>query len=299
MAYAEKNTAVAVLRAALNGQSAGRRKPPQRLNGKRQGPGEDTVYSRCRKRLRNTGKPGVEKDINTFKDSEFRKATDQETADEETQGYVMGLRPDTGGSTVFNVLTRPASIAQKAYLRDAEDGDTGIIYVKNGAYQKETVTADGAYTVSDVGGGKKYAFSVGASSGYKKSTITLSGHAGVNRATGSVTIRFYTPSGANIFADAGSYGTVAASDMTLVYTVSTPPSGGGGGSVTVIPSVAPTYSGKTLVPAVLQRETTSEKRYAPWRYVPSSKTEETKTVLAQSGSTAVQNFAFDGMEDID
>ena len=25
---------------------------------------------------------------------------------------------------------------------------------------------------------------------------------------------------------------------------------------------------------------------------------ETKTVLAQSGSTAVQNFAFDGMEDI-
>ena len=30
-----------------------------------------------------------------------------------------------------------------------------------------------------------------------------------------------------------------------------------------------------------------------------SKTEETKTVLAQYGSTSVQNFAFDGMEDID
>lgn len=29
-----------------------------------------------------------------------------------------------------------------------------------------------------------------------------------------------------------------------------------------------------------------------------SKTEETKTVLAQSGSTAMQNFAFDGMEDL-
>ena len=37
-----------MLRAAKNGQSAGRRKPPQRLNGKRPGPGEDTVYSRCR-----------------------------------------------------------------------------------------------------------------------------------------------------------------------------------------------------------------------------------------------------------
>lgn len=242
---------------------------------------------------------GGTKDIDKFTGSEFRKATAEEIADEETQGYVMGLRPDTGGSTVFNVLTRPASIAQEAYLRDAEDGDTGIIYVKNGAYKKEAVTADGNYTVSDVDGGKKYEFSVGASSGYKKSTITLTGHAGVNRATGSVTIRFYTPSGANIFADAGPYGTVAASDMTLVYTVSTPPSGGGGGSVTVVPSTAPTYSGKTLVPAVLQQATTSEKRYAPWRYVPSSKTEATKTVLAQSGSTAMQNFAFDGMEDID
>lgn len=30
-----------------------------------------------------------------------------------------------------------------------------------------------------------------------------------------------------------------------------------------------------------------------------SSTEEKKTVLAQSGSTAVQNFAFDGMEDVE
>ena len=34
-----------MLRAARNGQSAGRRKPPQRLNGKHPGPGEDTAYS--------------------------------------------------------------------------------------------------------------------------------------------------------------------------------------------------------------------------------------------------------------
>ena len=290
----KKKAAEAALRAAMNGQSAGRRKPPQRLNGKHPGPGEDTVYSPDKYR-----ETEGTKDIKSFTDSEFRKATEQEIADEQSQGYVMGLRPDTGGSTVFNVLTRPASIAQEAYLRDAADGEAGIIYVKNGLYQKEAVTAEGSYTVSDVGGGKKYEFPVGSSSGYKKSTITLTGHAGVNRASGSVTIRFYTPSGANIFADAGQYGTVAASDMTLVYTVSTPPSGGGGGSVTIVPSTAPTYSGKTLVPAVLQREKTSEKRYAPWRYVPSSKTEETKTVLAKSGSTAIQNFAFYGMDDID
>ena len=218
----------------------------------------------------------------------------------------MGLRMDSEGSKVFNVLTRPASIAQEAYLRDAEDGDTGIIYVKNGAYRKETVTAEGDYTVSDVDGGKKYAFSVEASSGYEKSTCTTSGIPDCGSGSAKFVI---TPNGANSIlvvaykSDGGvastQYWSGYASNATISYVVSTPPSGGGGGSVTIVPSVAPTYSGKTLVPAVLQRETTSEKRYAPWRYVPSSKTEDTKTVLAQSGSTATQNFAFDGMGDID
>ena len=39
--------------------------------------------------------------------------------------------------------------------------------------------------------------------------------------------------------------------------------------------------------------------YYGYRYSRHDTVTETKTVLAQSGSTAVQNFAFDGMEDID
>lgn len=249
--------------------------------------------------LINIGTTEGTKDIESFTDSQFRKATAEEISDEETEGYILALRADSEGSKVFKVVTAPAAIAQDAYLRDAKDEDTDIIYCKNGLYQKETVTAEGDYTEETVDGGKKYTFGGESGGGYSKSTITLTGHTGVNRATGSVTIRFYTANGSNIYADAGRYGTVAASDMTLVYKVSTPPSGGAGGSVTVLSSTPPTYQGKTLVPAVLQRETTTEKRYAHWRYIPSECSEKEKTFLVQHGSTAVQNFAFEGMEDID
>ena len=71
------------------------------------------------------------------------------------------------------------------------------------------------------------------------------------------------------------------------------------GRVRVIASIAPDLSGKVLVPAKLHKETTREIRYAPWRYIPSQKTQQTKTFLVQGASTAVQNFAFDGMDDID
>ena len=43
----------------------------------------------------------------------------------------------------------------------------------------------------------------------------------------------------------------------------------------------------------------AEYEYYGFRYSRHDPVTETKTVLAQSGSTAVQNFAFDGMDDID
>lgn len=74
-----------------------------------------------------------------------------------------------------------------------------------------------------------------------------------------------------------------------------------GGSVTVLSSIPPDIGIKKLVPAVLQQETTEVKRYAPWRYIESTASEAKKTFLVQGqqGSTAIQNFAFDGMDDID
>ena len=71
------------------------------------------------------------------------------------------------------------------------------------------------------------------------------------------------------------------------------------GHVRVISSIGPDLLGKVLVPAKLHKETTREIRYAPWRYIPSQKTQQNKTFLVQGASTAVQNFAFDGMDDID
>lgn len=71
----------------------------------------------------------------------------------------------------------------------------------------------------------------------------------------------------------------------------------GGGSVTIDPSTPATVKTKTLVPAVLQKEKTTERKYAPWRYIPSEKTTAKKTFLVQAdGASAVQNFAFDGMD---
>lgn len=121
----------------------------------------------------------------------------------------------------------------------------------SGTWNKETY-ADGS---------AEYTLEGGSSSGYSKSKITLSGHAGVNRTLGSVTIHFYTMNGSNIYADAGKLGITAGRDMYLYYTVSTPPSGGGGGGSLM------------FTPAKLADA-------------------KTATVLAK-GSHAVQNFAFD------
>lgn len=285
------------------------------------------------------------KDIESFNDSEFRKATEQEIADEETQGYVMGLRPDTGGSTVFNVVTRPASISQEAYLRDAEESDVDTFLVQTAPYSKEIITPSGNYTLTETGGSKKYAFPGGyerGSLGYGSTNKTLdaryrivytvsSNGSTVLSSGGSAYYNLSTSGGSGkkligTYGGVNIYGNVISGPVYRAHKKSTvvvqklvngswvtqtdPGSGsvtfniyaGGsvqGGSVTIDPSTAPTLRAKVLVPAVLQREVVSAKRYAPWRYVPSRKTESTKTVLAQSGTMKMQNFAFDGMDDID
>ena len=285
-----------MLRGRTNGESAA--KPTrQRSTSRRHGlRGQVLGYSTP---LINIGITEGTKDIESFTDSQFRKATAEEITDEETEGYILALRADSEGSKVFKVLNTSAYISQKAYLADAEDGDTDIIYVKKGLYSAERVTPSGAYTESDVTGGKKYTFSVESSTGYAKSTCTTSGIPDCGSGSAKFVI---TPNGANSIkvvaynSDGGvastQYWSGYASSATISYVVSTPPSGGGGGSVTVLKSTAPTYSGKKLVPAVLQKETTTEKRYAHWRYIPSECSKKEKTFLVQQGSTATQNFAF-------
>ena len=285
------------------------------------------------------------KDIDAFKDSEFRKATAEEIADEETEGYIMGLRLDSDGSKVFRVLDEPAYISRAAYIRDAEESDVDTFLVQTAPYSKEIITPSGNYTLTETDGSKKYAFPGGyerGSLGYGSTNKTLdaryrivytvSSNGSTVLSSGGSAYYNLSTSGGSGKTFIGTYGGVyiygnkisgpvyrAHKKSTVVvqklvngsWVNQTDPGSGSvtfniyaggtvqGGSVTIDPSTAPTLRTKVLVPAVLQKEVVSEKRYSPWRYVPSGKTKSTKTFLAQSGSTAVQNFAFGGMEDID
>ena len=101
-----------MLRAARNGQSAGRRKPPQRLNGKHLGPGEDTVYSPTK-----------------YRETEGRK---------DTTGYSVsggkGKITGTNDSGVAFSISNDATITyQPGYL------EGNGYYLQDGAYNKSGV----------------------------------------------------------------------------------------------------------------------------------------------------------------
>lgn len=258
----------------------------------------------------------------------------------------MGLRLDSSGSKVFNVLSESAYIEREAYLRTAEDGDNGVIYVQNAPYTKEKVAASGTYEEEDVTGGKRYTFkqrgrtyiSYGdhdvALSGNYRIKYTKSSSDGLKMsAGGAVYYNLSSTGGPNKHKITLSNGTIVYADriegplygdykrstievQKMVNGEWTSPSDLDPGTesvnfyfyiekptnvghVRVISSIGPDLLGKVLVPAKLHKETTREIRYAPWRYIPSQKTQQKKTFLVQGASTAVQNFAFDGMEDID
>ena len=258
----------------------------------------------------------------------------------------MGLRLDSGGSKVFNVLSESAYIEEEAHLRPAVDGDVGVIYVQNAPYTKEEVAASGTYEENDVTGGKRYTFKqrgqtyiryndhdFALSGDYRiKYTVSSNGTEMMSKygkvyynlssnGTGNKE-RIELENGTYVYAnviEGPLYGTHKKSTIEVQKIVNgewtTPANLDPGsdsvnfyfyigkstnvGHVRVIASIAPDLSGKVLVPAKLHNETTIEIRYAPWRYIPSQKTQQTKTFLVQGASTAVQNFAFDGMEDID
>lgn len=141
-------------------------------------------------------------------------------------------------------------------------------------------------------GSKNYIFSGGGSDGYVKSTCSTSGIPDC----GSGSARFViTPNGANsilVTAYQGKSGQATsqywsgyAASATIDYRVSTAPSGNGGGGTLKVKSYTP--------------ETTATQKYGYYVHVPGSGEEESKVFLVQQASTAVQNFAFEGMEDLD
>lgn len=71
------------------------------------------------------------------------------------------------------------------------------------------------------------------------------------------------------------------------------------GVVTVTPYTPETVRAKKIKQGVLTQAKTRDIKYDYYTYIPSAAKEATGTFLAQGASTAVQNFAFDGMDDID
>lgn len=215
-----------MLRAARNGQSAGRRKPPQRLNGKHPGPGEDTVYSP--KKYRETE---GRKDYKNITHSQLRDATQSEINGQIDINNKLCILPGNAGYKASKFV-------------EASDGNITVVSGTEEVYKEGDFVSN--WYLDNI---------YNAESGYI-AYIFKSGKIPSN-AIRVGTVR---------------YGRVHKTSTTKVTAVSE--------------TKKYKYTASTFSPA-----------YST--YVPSRASQEKKTVLAQSGSTAMQNFAFDGMEDID
>lgn len=143
--------------------------------------------------------------------------------------------------------------------------------------------------IENADGSTSYVFSTQAS-GYGKSSCSTSGIPDCGSGSGRFVI---TPNGANsilVVAYKGNSGQATnkywsgyVGSATIDYRVSTPPTVSGGGSVVVTPYTP---------------EKTTKQKFGYYTHIPASAESQERTFLVQQ-STAVQNFAFDGMDDLD
>lgn len=291
-----------MLRAARNGQSAGAQ-PLNDRTASAQGLGEGTVYSH--------GTTMGIKDYKNVNTGLWRKSTDDEV---NTWNLPAGaeMHPviTSNGKRTQKILKNPSSFLQaKIRLWDdaLDSGSRTPFYVVTRASKPQKVISVNMETTDNADGSTTYSLSVGAGSGYAKSTCATSGIPDC----GSGSARFViTPNGANsvkveAYKDTSGYaGTYYwggyTGGVTIDYRVSTPPSGGDvTGSVTVTPYTKEVTAKEVLQEASYTAETAVDQLYDYYTHATGSAEKETKTVLAQSASVATQNFAFDGMEDFD
>lgn len=224
----------------------------------------------------------------------------------ETEG-IKDIKPPTG-QTKVKVLKKQAGI-KPAELREFRDGDTVFYNVRTASSKPQVVTYTGTPTITG-DGRKTYSFS-GKSSGLMNVYSTAGGATVENKNYSGRYRVSYNVSSASVFGhpvyvktQAGTY--VKQNETfytnyhksTLVVTGVDTGSGSAtldftplgqtvdAGSVTVTP-----YTPETVVKRVLQ----------PAELIPEEVDEiegTTITVLAQT-VTPVQNFAFDGMDDLD
>lgn len=212
------------------------------------------------------------------------------------------------GKRTQKILKKPSSFSQaKIRLWDnAQDsGSRTPFYVVTRASKAQKVDSENMEITNNADGSTTYSLSVGAGSGYAKSSCATSGIPDC----GSGSARFeITPYGANsirVKAYKGTSGYAGTyywggytGSVTIDYRVSSPPSGGDvTGSVTVTPYTKEVTEKEVLQEATYTAETTTDQKYDYYTHATGSAETETKTVLAQSAAAATQNFAFAGMED--
>ena len=236
----------------------------------------------------------------------------------------MGRFIHAGGASTIKELTAYASVTD-ATLVDMEDGDAGSpIYVRTSKSSPQSVAYTGSPVIGSSGAATTYKYT-GTTSG-RMNVHTYNGSGGTvenNNYTGAYEVN-YTVSSATQYTSTlyskDSNGNYYVNRKTFytgyrksTLTVTGTDTGSGSaklvftprgetwssGVVTVTPYTPEVVRAQKIKQGVLTQATTRDLKYDYFTYIPSAAEESSGTFLVQGASTAVQNFAFDGMDDID
>ena len=281
--------------------------------------GEDTVYSP--KKYRETE---GRKDLKQYTSSEFRASTGDEINGHLPANAKMGRFIHAGGASTIKELTAYASVTD-ATLVDMEDGDAGSpIYVRTTKSSPQSVAYTGSPAIGSSGAATTFQYTGSVNSKMNVHTYNGSGNTVENNTYGSAYTVNYTVSTAHqvnlTLYYKKSNGTYAQYPNTCYYgykkstlAVTGMDTGSGSaklvftpqkvnwnsGVVSVTPYTPEIVRAKKIKQGVLTQAQTRDLKYDYYTYIPSAAEESIGTFLARYGSTAVQNFAFDGMDDID
>ena len=261
------------------------------------------------------------KDLNQYTPSKFRASTGDEINGHLPVNATMGRFIHAGGASAIKELTAYASVTD-ATLVDMEDGDAGSpIYVRTTKSSPQSVSYTGSPAIGSSGAATTYQYTGTANSKMNVHTYDGSGNTVENNTYGSAYQVDYTVSTAHqvnlTLYYKKSDGTYARYPNTCYYgykkstlAVTGTDTGSGGaklvftpqqvswksGVVSVTPYTPEIVRAQKIKQGVLTQAKTRDLKYDYYTYIPSDAEESSGTFLAQGASTAVQNFAFDGME---
>ncbi len=265
------------------------------------------------------------KDYSDYKQDRWYQSTTDEINGHVPQGASLHAVLDKGGNTLKELVS-PATL-NAAYLRNWQSYDSGVladIWVRTAASKPQDVTYTGSPAITTEAGKKTYTFSGGGlmnvhSYNGSGNTVENQNYSGAFTVTYTVSSGpqnryigelFYYNSSQHRYVSMGNrtwwYGTAYTKSTLQVSGVDTgsgsaklvfTPRGGGGGSVTITPYTPETVARKVLQPASINPATTRDRNWCYYTRVPGSAETKTKTFLVQGGIAALQNFAFDMMEE--